>query len=457
MAKKGGDIIFYLIGDDRKLRSTLRQTSAHFADVGRSLLIGGGAVAGFIGLAVKAATDAEKVGAQLDAVLKSTGRAAGQTRESVLSYSSELQRMTTFEDEAITSAQALLLTFTNVKGDVFKEGTKLALDMSTAMGQDLQSSIIQIGKALNDPVKGMTALTRVGVTFTEQQKEQIENLVQAGDLMGAQRIILAELSKEFGGSAAAQAETFAGKLIQLKNKGGDLLELIGEKLIPKLEQLVDRFRAWIDQHGDEFAERLANALLAVVSAVAGLTNWAADHPKIVVALLAIAAAVKAIGIAWSLAQGVMGLSQLASAGVGKLSGAGAAGAAGSATAGAASGIGGKLLSGAKGLLGKAGTVGAGLLGGTAGAVAATAVGAGVGGYLLGQTAPVKGFVQDTLFGQGARDEADQRAEAEFQRRAAEFAKARASQTTINVAHANVMPGTEAFQELRMRHSLASGV
>jgi len=96
-----------------------------------------------------------------------------------------LQRVTTFDDEAITGAQSLLLTFTKIGRDVFPEATRTVLDMSQALGQDLKSSSIQLGKALNDPITGITSLTRVGVTFTAEQKKLIESLVKTGQVAEA--------------------------------------------------------------------------------------------------------------------------------------------------------------------------------------------------------------------------------------------------------------------------------
>ena len=163
---------------------------------------------------------------QLANVIKSTGGAAGVTADEMRELASRLQDVTLFGDQAVIAAESLLLTFTNIGGDVLPSATKTVLDMSQALGQDLKSSSVQLGKALNDPVKGITALSRVGVSFTEQQKELIESLVETGDVAGAQAVILAELNKEFGGSAAAAREA-AGGSIALGNAYGDLQEQVG--------------------------------------------------------------------------------------------------------------------------------------------------------------------------------------------------------------------------------------
>lgn len=197
----------------------------------------GGLVAG-LGAAVKAAADAELVTAQLDAVLTSTGGAAGVTKGQVLELAESLSQVTMFEDDAIVSGQNLLLTFTKIGADVFPDATKAMLNMSQALGQDLKASAIQLGKALQDPIAGITALRRVGVSFSEEQLKVIKRLQETGDLVGAQRIILAELETQFGGAAEAAGQTLAGQLTILKNSLGNVVEEIGGALLPILTPLV---------------------------------------------------------------------------------------------------------------------------------------------------------------------------------------------------------------------------
>jgi len=174
--------------------------------------------------------DAADNAAQLEAVLKSTGEAAGVTAEMANDLASELSRLTTYEDDAVLQAENMLLTFTKIGKDVFPDATKIVLDMSTALGQDLKSSAIQVGKALNDPILGVTALRRVGVNFSDAQMDMVKQLVESGKVLEAQKFILEELQTEFEGSAEAAASTFGGALKQLEKAFGDLQETMGNAL-----------------------------------------------------------------------------------------------------------------------------------------------------------------------------------------------------------------------------------
>jgi hypothetical protein len=169
----------------------------------------------------------QKVEAQLNAVLKSTKNAAGLTAKEIKNMAAQLQNATTFGDETIISAQNMLLTFTQIGKDVFPQATEALLNMSEALGQDLKQSTIQLGKALNDPIQGVTALRRVGIQLTEAQEDQIKQFVKLGDVASAQKVILGELETQFGGSARAARDTLGGALEALANKQGDLQEKLG--------------------------------------------------------------------------------------------------------------------------------------------------------------------------------------------------------------------------------------
>ena len=171
---------------------------------------------------------------QLNAVLKSTKGVAGLTAKELTNMASALQKQTRFGDEAIMTAQSLMLTFTKVGKDVFPDAIETVMNMSEAMGQDMKQSVIQVGKALNDPILGVTALRRVGVQLSEQQEQQVRDFVAVGDVASAQKVILGELETQFGGVAKAAGSTMAGSLEQMNNAIGDAQQALGRQLAPAI-------------------------------------------------------------------------------------------------------------------------------------------------------------------------------------------------------------------------------
>lgn len=260
-------------------QSKLSSFGSKAASTGKSMSLG--LTLPLIGLgaaSVKAFSDSEAAQNKLQAVLKSTGGVAGVTAEGVNALSARIQEMSVIDDEAATNAQSMLLTFTNIKnvGDganaVFDRATIAATNMSQAMGTDLQGSIVQVGKALNDPVKGISALSKVGVSFTEDQKKVIEKMVATGDTAGAQKLILAELGKEFGGVAKAMADTPAGELQQSMNDLGNAAEGVGAVIAP----MVSAIAGWVSKIAKAFqglsptAQKIIVAILGIVAAVGPL-------------------------------------------------------------------------------------------------------------------------------------------------------------------------------------------
>lgn len=204
-----------------------------------------GAVAGAVSYAIGEAMQAEQVMAQTEAVIRATGGAAGLTAEEVTDMAGAFSETTGVGDETIQTGQNMLLTFKNIGEDTFPNATASMLDMAVAMnggslaGIDLKGTAIQLGKALNDPVEGMSALSRVGVTFTDAQKKAVAEMMKLNDVAGAQAIILAELESEFGGAAVAAGETTAGAFARLQNAAGNLAESFGAELIPVLADAAD--------------------------------------------------------------------------------------------------------------------------------------------------------------------------------------------------------------------------
>lgn len=246
---KDGGIADKLKGIENQGKSSGSVIENAFSKLGSTLLKVGGIIGVGLGLkSMMASAEAgQKTLAQMDAVLKSTGDASGMTKQQLIALADAQSKVTTFSKGTTMAGENLLLTFTGIGKNVFPATIKAAQDMSTAMGTDLNSSCMTLGKALNDPVQGMTKLTKQGVTFTDAQKAQITAMEKAGNVAGAQGIILQELQKEFGGSAKAAGSTFAGQLTILKNTITGVGGQIGSVLIPYMTSFVSMVNTHLPQ------------------------------------------------------------------------------------------------------------------------------------------------------------------------------------------------------------------
>lgn len=181
--------------------------------------------------AIKEFAAVEQAQIRLEAVLKATGNAAGITGQQLASFAEELERATLFSAEQIREAEAAMLTFKSVTGETFFQAIKLAGDLSATFGGDLNSSVLQLGKALEDPINGLSALRRVGVSFTANQRELIESLVESGEIMKAQGVILEALEGQVGGVAKQLGtQGMAAAFDQAKDAAGDFFEELGARI-----------------------------------------------------------------------------------------------------------------------------------------------------------------------------------------------------------------------------------
>jgi len=231
----------------------------------------GAAVLGASVVMIKAVAAQETAEAKLGAVISSTGGAANISKKNMIAYAASLQKVTTFADDAIIAGEALLATFVDIKGQVFKETIAVALDMATVVGQDLRQSLIQLGKAFNDPITGMTALRRTGVSFTNSERDMIATLQKTNRLVEAQGELMKVLEMQFGGAAAEAADTLGGKIAQLKNEFGDLLEKLAGSV--GFRDFVEQLRTVIEMLGEgpsalaDFAQGLADVGWAAMRVV----------------------------------------------------------------------------------------------------------------------------------------------------------------------------------------------
>lgn len=201
------------------------------------------------------------------AALKSTHDASGISKQDAIDYAEAIAKQTPVTREAVLAGENMILTFTNIHKEVMPQTTQAITDMATAMNHgltpsagDLTHTAIMVGKALQDPEHGLTRLMRVGVAFTEKQKEQIKTLQESGHVTEAQKVILAELAKEFGGRATAAAQTWQGRMTMVKNT-----------LVDMTVNGMQRLGSWLQKIADQVYNFLKPSLEALLKQVETLT------------------------------------------------------------------------------------------------------------------------------------------------------------------------------------------
>jgi hypothetical protein len=256
-----------------KARRKLKAFGRNTKQLGKDLSVGITAPLALMGAtSINAFREQAKAIAQVEAGLKSTGNQVGYTSKQLQQMASDLQSKTLFGDEQILKdATAQLLTFTNISGDQFARTQEAALDLATRLDGDLKSASIQLGKALNDPVANLSALSRSGIQFSDDQKAVINSLAETGRLAEAQTLILDELNKQYGGSAEAAAKADGG-FTQLANAFGDLQESIGAVLVPLLRPLVEKLREIVEAFGsmDQKTKGFAVVIAGIAAAIGPL-------------------------------------------------------------------------------------------------------------------------------------------------------------------------------------------
>ena len=301
--------------DTDKMSTSLDKARGHSKALMLAMAAAGAAAVAFGVSCVRSFLDSENQIAQTNAVLKSTGGIAGVTAKDVDKLASSLQKSTSFSDEQVRSAANMALTFTGIGKDIFPEVTETALNMATALnhgvtpsGEEAADTMKLLGKALQDPDAGLGALKRVGVNVDELAKKFTDGM----SVQEKQKLILKELSTEFGGSAASAAKTYSGKIQTLKNRFDDLKEQIGKVIVDGLVKMSN----WIVAHQDQvklFAVivggvalawlawsaamdllTLSQAAFVAASAPTIVSLWGINAPLILIEL-AVAAIVLAIG------------------------------------------------------------------------------------------------------------------------------------------------------------------
>jgi hypothetical protein len=270
-------VIISVLADVSKFSKRMRGLGDTFGSFAKRTIRATALVAGAlgaIGLAgIKAAEDAKVADDRLKNIATSMGLFGTQTKQvtdRLSDYASKMQLLTGVDDESIKLTQAKLLTFKELAktagtvGGAFDRATKAAMDMAAAGFGQSEQNAVQLGKALQDPIKGITALRKSGITFTEAEQKKIKALVESGKLLEAQEMVLGAVEQQVGGTAEATAKASD----KIKVAFDEISEKIGTALLPYVEDLAEAFLTWLqDDRTIAFFDDVQTAISNFVDAM----------------------------------------------------------------------------------------------------------------------------------------------------------------------------------------------
>ena len=281
-----------LYGEDRTASKALKGVGTQSEKTSKTLGAAGTALKGFLaatavtaavkglGDLVEAGEKASTSNARLEQVMRSMGHTTDDAAKAQLSYADELARTTGVDQNTIKLTQAKLATFRSLSSEVglqegiFKRATNAAVDLAATGFGTAESNAAQLGKALEDPVKGLGSLAKAGVTFTEQQKDQIKTLVNSNQKLAAQKIVLKAIEDQVGGVAEATANASDKYNVAVSQ----MQEALGKRLLPAFENLTQAGMDLADTTKENTASFGAAADLAtgLSAALRDLTGAASD-------------------------------------------------------------------------------------------------------------------------------------------------------------------------------------
>lgn len=225
--------------DSSKSTSFFQQSMATMAGVlGSQVVLGAfgmvkdaaGALAGEFMKGVEAANAEELALTKLANSMALSGQYTSGAMKSLQDFASEMEAVTNVGDDVIANNLSILSSLTKLDAEGLKTAQRAALDMSAALGIDLESATRLVGKAVNGQTE---ALKRYGISVDEgsNKSERLANITKAlGNTQGA---------------AAGATQNFQGLLGRISNTWGNITEVVGAA-ITRNKAVVEVFKVISD-------------------------------------------------------------------------------------------------------------------------------------------------------------------------------------------------------------------
>ncbi|HEX8030270.1 MAG TPA: hypothetical protein VF491_17470 [Vicinamibacterales bacterium] len=172
---------------------------------------------GFMKESVQSAQDAQAAQTKLNQALRQQGTFSDDLVSQYGEMSTAIQNTTVFSDDLATQMQALLVQVGGVMPSAMDSALKASTDLAAGLGIDLQSATMLVAKAADGHTE---TLGKYGITVSEAELKS----------KGFEAVLEA-INRQFGGQAAAQVDTYAGRVEQLANAWDNLKEAVGRVII----------------------------------------------------------------------------------------------------------------------------------------------------------------------------------------------------------------------------------
>lgn len=217
-----------------------------------------GTVSRSIGGLTSAWESNEQATVRMESAWRAAGGASGLTVRELNNLTTELHNLSGIATQTIEESLALAQTFHNISGDTFPATIQAAADLATIMGGDMTAAMQQVAFAVNDPIQGVSRLTRSGIQFTDVQREMIREFVELGEISKAQAIVLGEVESQFGGAAAAMRDSARGSRMAWEETMSFLRSTAGQAIEDALRPGREAIINWVADNREEIGLVFAN-------------------------------------------------------------------------------------------------------------------------------------------------------------------------------------------------------
>lgn len=189
----------------------------------------GVAMAGVMSKEIIAKTiEGDQAVARLNSTLRATQYAAGLTRKELELMVDRMEAKTFFDDDSIRKAMGTLLQFRDIGAPIFEEVLSLSADLAAHMGTDVPQAAALLGRALEDPERGLRGLAAAHIVLSAGQRDAIKTMVEAGQKGQAMAIVMGEVRRSVGGTAAEMDKGLAKSSADVRDAYEDMLKTLGK-------------------------------------------------------------------------------------------------------------------------------------------------------------------------------------------------------------------------------------